>query len=192
MAPIDFLFDYASPFAYLATELLPRRLAGADLRFVPIYLRGLETFAKGLPYNANKLRYVSMDLQRCADHEGIPLRVPPVFPINGLASVRGALAAQELGGFPAYHTAMFHAAWRDGRNIGDKAVVLAIAAEAGLDRDRFAALVETPETKDRLKTATAAAEARGAFGVPTFFVGEQMFWGHDRMDFVARAAGLAV
>jgi 2-hydroxychromene-2-carboxylate isomerase len=87
---------------------------------------------------------------------------------------------------------MFHAAWRDGRNVGDKTVVIEIAVEAGLDRDRFAARVDAPEIKDQLKRATAAAEARGAFGVPTFFVGEQMFWGHDRMDFVARAAGLPV
>ena len=77
MAPIELLFDYASPFAYLATELVPRRLAGADLRYRPIYLRGLETFSRGLPYNAAKLRYVSADLQRCDKPMGAVAVVEP-------------------------------------------------------------------------------------------------------------------
>src|SRR5262249_52988427 len=158
------------------------RLPGVEIRYRPIYLRGLEMFSKGLPYASNKLRYIGEDLLRCAAFEGVPIRMPTQFPINGLHAVRGALAALERDGFARYHRAMFHAAWRDDRDIGDKQVVLAVAAEAGVE-----VAIDTPELKDRLKRDTAAAEARGLFGVPTFFFGDQMFWGHDRMDYLLRA-----
>jgi 2-hydroxychromene-2-carboxylate isomerase len=178
----DFYFDYASPWSYLASELLGTRLPGVEIRYRPIYLRGLEMFSKGLPYPSAKLRYIGQDLYRCAAHENIPIRIPTIFPVNGLYAVRGALAAQEAGAFDRYHRNMFHAAWRDDQNIGDKQVVLGIIRELGLDLD-----IEQPALKEKLKQDTAAAEARGLFGVPTFVVGDELFWGHDRMDYVQRA-----
>jgi len=181
---VDFYFDYASPWSYLATELLPSRLPGVKIVYRPIYLRGLEMFSKGLPYGASKLRYIGQDLLRCAAHENIAIRIPTNFPVNGLYAVRGALAALDAGRFDPYHRAMFHAAWRDDRDIGDKAVVQAIIGELGLELD-----VDAPAIKERLKKDTAEAEARGVFGVPAFFVGDQLFWGHDRLDYVARALG---
>jgi 2-hydroxychromene-2-carboxylate isomerase len=114
-----------------------------------------------------------------------------VFPINGLSSLRGALAARQLGGFAAYHGAMFRAAWRDDRDISSKDTVLAVAGEVGLDRAAFAQAIESQAIKDQLKADTARAASRGVFGVPTFFVGDELFWGQDRMDFVARALALA-
>src|SRR5262245_12288226 len=110
---IEFYFDYASPFAYLASELIPTRLPDEKILHRPIYLRGLELFAKGFPYSGAKLRYYGQDLLRCAEHENVPLRLPTVFPINGLYAVRGALAAREANAFEVYHRAMFRAAWRD-------------------------------------------------------------------------------
>src|SRR5256885_4681254 len=130
---IEFLFDYASPWAYLANALLPRRLPGAELVYRPIYLRGLETFARGLPYTGAKLRYTGADYLRCAAHEGVATRFPTVFPINGLYAVRGALVALASGGFADYHAQMFAAAWRDDRDLSRKDVVIAIAREAGQD-----------------------------------------------------------
>src|SRR5258708_3668513 len=124
---IDFYFDYASPWSYLATELLPVRLPGAKIVYRPIYLRGLEMFGKGLPYPSAKLRYIGQDLLRCAAYENIPLQIPAKFPINGLYAVRGALALLDSPRFVDYHRAMFHAAWRDARDVGDKNVVLEVA-----------------------------------------------------------------
>jgi 2-hydroxychromene-2-carboxylate isomerase len=179
---IHFYFDYASPWSYLASELLPKRLSGAKIVYRPIYLRGLELFSKGMPYTANKLRYIGQDLLRCAAHENIPLQMPTNFPINGLYAVRGALQLLDSPRFAEYHRAMFHAAWRDNRDVGNKQVVLEVARELGLELD-----LEDAATKARLKEDTAAAEARGVFGAPTFIVGDELFWGHDRLDFVERA-----
>ena len=181
---VDFYFDYASPWAYLASELLPSALPAVEIVYRPIYLRGLAAFATGIPYSPDKLRYLMQDLDRCARHHGIALRAPTNFPLNGLYAVRGALAARAVGQFPAYHRALFHAAWRDDRNISDKQVVLALAAELGLDLSRA---IDDAALKDQLKADTAAVIARGLFGVPTFFVGDELFWGHDRLDYVARA-----
>jgi 2-hydroxychromene-2-carboxylate isomerase len=186
-AKVELLFDYASPWSYLANAIAPARLAGAEIVYRPIYLRGLETFAKGLPYCSNKLRYIMRDYARCAEHEGVATTMPAQFPINGLYALRGALAAERLGGFAAYHPRMFAAAWREGRDVSRKEVVCEVARAAGLDEARFAALLDDAAVKEQLRADTAAAEARGVFGAPTFFVGDELFWGHDRLDYVARA-----
>jgi 2-hydroxychromene-2-carboxylate isomerase len=185
---VQLLFDYASPWAYLASSIVSRRLAGANVEPVPVYLRGFETFARGLPYGAAKLQYQMHDLRRCTQHEGVAVTLPQVFPINGLYALRGAIAAQREGSFRVYHDAMFRAAWHDGLNVGDKAVVAGLAREWGLPS--VAEALDDPTVKDALRTNTESAVQRGVFGVPTFFVGEEMFWGHDRIDYVARALGL--
>jgi 2-hydroxychromene-2-carboxylate isomerase len=185
--PIELFYDYASPWAYLASELIPRRLPGAEIVYKPIYIRGLEAFSKGLPYGGTKLAYLMRDLYRISTHEGVEVRIPQVFPINGLYAVRGALVALERGGFAEYHRAMFQATWREDRNIGDKQIVIDIAAAAGQDRAAFAEAIESPAIKEKLKAETTRAAERGVFGVPTFFVGDELYWGQDRMDYVARA-----
>jgi 2-hydroxychromene-2-carboxylate isomerase len=187
MKRLEFLFDYASPWSYLASELLPRKLPNIEVEYRPIYLRGLESFAKGLPYNAQKLAYIGRDYLRCSAFEDVATQMPAVFPINGLYALRGALFAIEHGGFAAYHRAMFRAAWHDGRDVSSKDVVLAVAAEAGQDAAAFARGLDEPAIKERLKMDTASAQSRGVFGVPSFFVGEELFWGHDRLDYVGRA-----
>jgi 2-hydroxychromene-2-carboxylate isomerase len=188
MKPIEFLFDYASPWAYLASELAPRRLPGFAITHRPVYLRGFESFKTGIPYDATKLQYIMRDLHRISTHEKVPVRVPSVFPINGLYALRAALVALERGGFAEYHQAMFKAAWAEDKNISSKDVVLDIAAAAGQDRAMLAEAIDSPAIKERLKSETARAASQGVFGVPTFFVGEELFWGQDRMDYVARAA----
>jgi 2-hydroxychromene-2-carboxylate isomerase len=191
MKSIETYFDYASPWAYLASELMPRKLPslGAAIIYRPIYLRGLESFAKGAPYSSSKLAYLMRDLARCAEHEGVTLTPPPVFPIDGLHALRGAVVAQDSGAFDRYHRAAFRAAWADGRDINKVEVVGTLLAEAlGSSETTALEAMSVPTVKDRLREATAAAEARGVFGVPTFFVGDEMFWGHDRFDYVARAA----
>ena len=107
---VEFLFDYASPFAYLASETLARKLPGIEIVYRPIYLRGLEMFSKGMPYTAAKAMYVVRDFLRVAEYEGVSTRLPSTFPINGLYAARGALVAMEQGRFAEYHAAMFRAA----------------------------------------------------------------------------------
>jgi 2-hydroxychromene-2-carboxylate isomerase len=181
---VDVHFDYASPWSYLASEILERKLGGARVRWVPTYLRGLPSFASGIPYAGEKLAYLTRDLARCAAFEGIAVEAPAVFPINGLYALRGAIVAERRGAFAAYHRAIFRGAWRERRDISDPAVVVAIAEEAGVG-DLGGALAE-PSVKEELRRATEDARARGVFGVPTFVVGDELFWGHDRMEYVAR------
>jgi 2-hydroxychromene-2-carboxylate isomerase len=181
MKTVEAYFDFASPWAYLAHAIAKQRLPGVAIAWKPIYLRGLETFAKGMPYTGSKLAYQMRDLQRCAEHEGVPLRPPATFPLDGLIALRGAIVAES----DAYVDAIFRAAWTEARDISDKSVVAAIFAET--TKEDISAIASQP-VKDALRQGTEDAQNRGVFGVPTFFVGDEMFWGHDRLDYVARAA----
>lgn len=189
MPIVDFAFDYASPWSFLANALAPRLLAGVSIRPIPVYLRGFEAFAKGMPYSSAKLAYLSRDFQRCAAHEGVSLAPPAGFPINGVHALRGAIGAQRAGVFDAYHQAMFRAAWQESRDISDKQTVIAIGRAAGFSS--VADALDDPDVKTALRENTERAAARGAFGVPSFFVGDELFWGHDRMHLVAEAARAA-
>ncbi len=189
---VEFLFDYASPWAYLADHLLADDTsldsAGVEIELVPIYLRGLEIFAKGMPYPASKLAYIAQDLTRCTRRFDLQLSIPETFPVNGLYTLRAALAAQKHGCFEQLHRPLFQATWRDGRNVSDPAVVLAVVEEAGLDKELIGASMVDGAIKQQLKTQTAAAQDRGVFGVPSFFVNDELFWGHDRLSYVLDAA----
>jgi len=184
---VEYLFDYASPWAYLADRMLANDsytiAQGVDVSFRPIYLRGLEMFNKGLPYSSRKLAYIAQDLTRCTSFLGIEFSFPEVFPVNGLYALRAALAAQRHGCFDELHPALFHAAWRDGRNVSDPAEVLKVVQGAGLDEEVIGAGMVDDSIKQQLREQTAAAQ-----GVPSFFVGDELFWGHDRLLFVERAA----
>ncbi|MBI4509056.1 MAG: 2-hydroxychromene-2-carboxylate isomerase [Deltaproteobacteria bacterium] len=186
---VEFVYDYASPWSYLASAILDRQLPGATVAWRPVYLRGFPAFSGGLTYSPDRLRYLGQDLLRCTKYWGVPLKYPSAFPINGLQAVRAALwvLEHEPHRFPAYHEAMFRAAWAEDRDIARAEVVVGVAAEAGLDPGTIRAGLESPEIKERLKQKTRDALARGAFGVPTFFLGDEMFFGHDRMDYVRRA-----
>ncbi|MGD0529191.1 MAG: 2-hydroxychromene-2-carboxylate isomerase [Polyangiaceae bacterium] len=183
---VDFLFDYASPWSYLADATLGRWFSPGQVHYVPVYLRGFESFARGVPYSAAKMAYLLKDMVRSAAHVGVPVTMPPVFPINGLYALRGAIAAEREGRFAEYHAAMFPAAWREGRDVSDKTVVAAIAREVGAAG--VAEALDDPSVKDTLRTNTDQGVGRGAFGVPSFFVGEELFWGHDRMHLAGAAA----
>ncbi|MCW5805886.1 MAG: 2-hydroxychromene-2-carboxylate isomerase [Deltaproteobacteria bacterium] len=186
--PVEFLFDYASPFSFLANETLAARLPGAEIAYRPVYLRGMDAFAKGIPYGPAKLAWVINDLRRCAAECGIEMRIPATFPVNGLYALRGAIAAQRAGRFAAYHDAVFRATWQMGRDISHEESLVALATELGFPE--AAAAVDDPSIKDELRANTEDAIRRGVFGVPTFFAhgpsGAEMFWGHDRMHQVAK------
>lgn len=189
-APVSFLYDYASPFSYIASVLIERGALGA-VDYQPIYLRGLEMFSQAVPYSGGKLAYLMADLKRVAAHHRIPLEPPASFPVNGLYALRGALVALGTERFADYHRRAFAAVWGEGRELGNAAAVVELAREAGFSADDFATRAASPEIKDELRQRTERAADRGVFGVPAFFVGDELFWGHDRMDYVARALAAA-
>ena len=177
---IEFLFDYASPYSYLANEVIGRELGEkATIRYRPVYLRGFESFAKGVPYTAPRLAYMLLDLKRCAAEYGIEFNAPASFPVNGLYALRAAIAAQRAGVFEKFHTPMFRAVWARGKEASTKDGVVAILRE--LELAELAGSLDDASIKDELRAATDAAAKRGVFGVPTFFVGNEMWWGHDRL-----------
>jgi 2-hydroxychromene-2-carboxylate isomerase len=188
---LEFFFDYGSPFSYLADTRLDglAERTGARVVYRPMLLGGVfkETGNSSPIAIEAKRKYMMADLRRWARHYGIPPLDNPHFPINTILLMRGAVAAQRLGVFPAYHRAVYDAFWRDGSNLGDAAVVRAVLERAGLDAERLAAVAEESAVKEALRAGTEAAVARGAFGAPTFFVGDEMFWGNDRLMFVEQA-----
>jgi 2-hydroxychromene-2-carboxylate isomerase len=113
--------------------------------------------------------------------------MPSVFPVNTIRALRGAVAALEEGSFSPYHHAVMEAYWAHDQDIGDAETLAAVIGAAGLDGQRLIARCEEAPIKAILKANTDEAITRGVFGAPTFFVGEQMFWGNDRLDFVAEA-----
>jgi len=190
---VDYYFDYASPWAFLADKLLERDLAGVALAHRPIYLRGLESFSKGMPYTAAKLQYIARDLARCAEYEGVALAPPASFPVDGLQLLRGAHVAIERGAFDRFHRGAFDATWAEAKDVAQKSVAAKILADAigSTEAAALEAMAAQP-VKDRLRDETARAVERGVFGTPTWFVrresSDEMFWGHDRIGYVARAA----
>lgn len=188
--PVQFLFDFGSPNAYLCHRVIPAIEArtGARFEYLPILLGGLfklsnnrspmEAFA-GIP---NKLAYDQLERQRFVDQHGLTrFRMNPHFPVNTLKIMRGAVAAQALGCFVPYVEAMFSAMWEQGRNMDDLQEIAAVLREAQLDPAALLQKSQEPEVKARLVANTQSAHDRGAFGSPTFFVGEAMYFGKDRL-----------
>lgn len=187
---VEFYFDYGSPAAYLASTQLPGICAGAgaELVYRPILLGGVfqATGNRSPAEVPAKGRYMMADLRRHAERYGVPFRANPFFPVNTLSLMRGAVGLQmrQPGRLAAYSQAVYEALWVHRQDMGDPAVVAAVVAAAGFEPQGLTALAGQPEVKEQLKANTADAVARGVFGAPTFFVGEQMFWGQDRLDFV--------
>lgn len=191
---VEFFFDFGSPAAYLAWTQLPALCAkaGADLIYKPMLLGGVfqATGNQSPAAIPAKGRYVRRDFERHAARYGVPLHFNPHFPINTLMLMRGATATQMQDGgarFDAFCATVFRAMWVDEKNMNDPAVVGAALQAGGFDPTEFLAAVGQPAVKDRLKAVTEEAVARGVFGAPTMFVGEQMFWGQDRLDWVREA-----
>jgi 2-hydroxychromene-2-carboxylate isomerase len=190
---IEFLFDFGSPTTYLAHTQLPRLAAdtGAHIEYVPMLLGGVfkATGNQSPVMVPAKGRWMGGDLARFAQRYGVPFAFNPHFPINTLTLMRGAVGLQmrQPERFGAYVDAVFRAMWVEPVNLGDPALLASTLGAAGFDAVAFQALVGDAEVKARLIANTEAAVARGVFGAPTCFVGEQMFFGQDRLDFVREA-----
>jgi 2-hydroxychromene-2-carboxylate isomerase len=193
MKSFEFWFDFGSPSAYLAWTQIPtvETATGATAVYKPMLLGGVfQATGNHSPVTiAAKGKYTFVDFARFAKRYGVPLNVNPYFPINTLLLMRGAIGLQTTGDprFKDYCRAVFKAIWVDSLNMNDPATVAAALQQAGFNVNDLLALANNQMTKDALKAATQTAVERGVFGAPTFFVGDQMFWGQDRLDFVMEA-----
>ncbi len=188
---LEFYFDYGSPYSYLAdtqVEAIAQR-AGATLVRKPMLLGGVfKATGNHSPAELpQKSAWSAFDMPMWARHYGVPFQRNPFFPVNTLALMRGAAAAQIDGSFERYHPAVFKAMWVEGRNLNDMKEVAAVLTSAGLDAAKFGGRIQDQDVKDRLKTTTEEAVARGVFGAPTCFVDKMMFFGNDRLPFVELA-----
>ena len=190
---VEYFFDFGSPTSYLAWTQLPRIAAevGAEIVWRPMLLGGVfKATGNASPVTVPaKGRWMNGDIARWAARYGVPFRFNPHFPINTLTLMRGATGLQmrQPADFARYLAVVHRAMWESATNLGDPAVLAATLAAAGFDAEAFMALVADPEVKARLVATTEEAVARGAFGAPTFFVGDEMFFGQDRLDFVREA-----
>jgi 2-hydroxychromene-2-carboxylate isomerase len=175
---LDVYFDYGSPFAYLASELLGPLAArhGASLVWKPIAIRALESY---VAYSAVKGAYVVLDVQRSAEFHGIPVARPKPFPVQSGLANRVALAAQEAGCFDALHPLLFRAIWAERRDPSSEDVVRELVLRAGGAPAELLPRAAAPEIEARLAAHAAEAQSRGAFGVPSVFLEKELFWGVD-------------
>ena len=193
MSRIEFFFDFGSPTTYLAHTQLPRIAAeaGAQLLYRPMLLGGVfKATGNASPVSVPaKGRWMGQDIARWAQRYGVPFAFNPHFPINTLTLMRGAVGLQlrQPALFTRYVDRVFNAMWAQPRDLGQPAEVAAVLAPLGITPDAFMALVGDAEVKAALIANTDQAVARGVFGAPTCFVGEAMFFGQDRLDFVREA-----
>jgi 2-hydroxychromene-2-carboxylate isomerase len=193
---VEFHFDFGSPNAYLAHRVIPEieTRTGATFEYVPILLGGIfRLTGNRSPMEAfagvkNKLEYEQLEMRRFIDRHGITsFALNPFFPINTLALMRGAIAAQMLGVFDKYVDEVYRHMWSNPKKMDDPTVRKTAFLESGFDVDRLDALIESADVKTRLIENTQRSFERGTFGSPTFFVGDEIFFGKDRLPDVEAA-----
>jgi 2-hydroxychromene-2-carboxylate isomerase len=196
MSEIAFHFDFGSPNAYLAHRVIPaiEQRIGARFRYVPILLGGVfkatnnRSPAEAFGDIPNKRAFMELETQRFLARHGITdFRRNPFFPVNTLTLMRGAVAAQHEGEFARYVDIVFHHMWSAPKKLDAPDVIRALLEEHGFDAQRLLDRAQSPEVKQELARNTEASVARGTFGSPTFFVGEEMFFGKDQLRDVEEA-----
>ena len=194
MTPI-FLFDFGSPNAYLAHRALPAVEARAGVRFqyLPVLLGGLfkltgnQSPMSAFAHIPAKIAYERREIERFVERHGIAFRMNPHFPVNTLALMRGAVAAEEEGVFAPYVEAMFRFMWEEPRKLDDPQTLAATLEEAKLPAQRLFARAQEQGVKDRLVANTNFAFERGAFGCPSFLLGDELYFGKDKLADVEHA-----
>ncbi|WP_374589800.1 2-hydroxychromene-2-carboxylate isomerase [Novosphingobium sp.] len=198
MTEIEFVYDFGGPNSWFVHRAIPAIEAQGKVRFryVPVLLGGIFKATGNRPpvmtygHVESKMAYDRLEMDRFMARHGISgFKLNPHFPVNTLLPMRGAVAAERLGCGPAYREAMFVALWEQGLKLDEPAIWAEAVSAAGLDAAALGALVEDPEVKAELVANTEAVVARGAFGVPTFFIGKEMWFGKDRLRDVVEAAG---
>jgi 2-hydroxychromene-2-carboxylate isomerase len=193
---IEFHFDFGSPNAYLSHVVIPRieQRTGAKFVYVPILLGGVFRLTSNRsPVESyagvrNKLPYERLETQRFIAKHGIEsFQFNPFFPVNTLALMRGAIAAQRLGVFERYVDEMFRHMWAQPKDMDDPAIIGAALQESGFDAPQLLALAQDQTVKDQLAANTSQSVERGTFGAPTFFVDDEIYFGKDRLRDVEEA-----
>jgi 2-hydroxychromene-2-carboxylate isomerase len=193
---VEFHFDFGSPNAYLSHAVIPgiEQRTGAKFVYVPILLGGVFKLTHNRsPIEAyagirNKLPYEQLETQRFIARHGITsFTFNPFFPVNTLALMRGAIAAQRLGVFKHYVDQMFRHMWAEPRKMDDPEVIRATLQESGFAAAKLMALAQEQSVKDELAANTARSVERGTFGAPTFFVDDDIYFGKDRLRDVEEA-----
>ncbi len=188
---VEFFFDVGSPTVYLAATQLSKIAGrhGATVLWRPFLLGGVFK-ATGNVSPATvpaKSRYMGDDLERFARRYEVPFLFNPFFPVNTLALMRGAVAYQQQGRLDQYIEAIFSAMWVTGKNMNEPTIIAEVLDTIGIEAQEFLVAIAAQDVKDKLKSNTEEAVERGAFGAPTFFVGDEMFFGQDRLDFIEEA-----
>ena len=187
---IDFIFDFGSPNGYLSWKVLPQIAArtGAKINLIPCLLGGIFKITGNQAPNLafgnikGKLAYESLETRRFVEKHGLTkFAFNPHFPVNTLLIMRGLIAAQRQGVGEAYLEAVLKAMWEDGQKMDDPEVAAAVLTAAGLDAKAILEATQDAEVKAELVANTDAAAARGTFGIPTFFVGDEIFFGKERL-----------
>jgi len=187
---VDFIFDFGSPNAYLSWKVLPQVAArtGASVNVIPCLLGGLfkitgnQSPAQAFGAIKGKLAYENLETRRFVQKYGLSrFQFNPHFPVNTLLIMRGFVAARRMGVGDAYMEAVLKAMWEDGQKMDDPQVAARVLSEAGLDAKAILEATQDAEVKAELMANTERAAERGAFGIPTFFVGDEMFFGKDRL-----------
>ena len=193
---LDFYFDIGSPYSYLAAtqiEAVAERI-GAEVRWRPFLLGGVfKAVGNEMPARvASKARYMLQDLNRWAKHYDVPFQFSSRFPINSLKAQRALVAASRVAG-PAsvgpFALALYRAYWVEDRDVADVDEVRRAAEAAGLPADEILAAAESQEVKDELRAITDEAVSRGAFGAPTICIGDDTYWGNDRLPLIESEHG---
>jgi 2-hydroxychromene-2-carboxylate isomerase len=193
VARIEFFFDYGSPYSFLANGVVPAlaQRHGAELEYRPMLLGGVfKATGNQSPMMETveaKRNYGGGALRRTSALHGVPISGNPHFPINTIGIMRLAVAAQREGVFDAYHEAIYPSFWQRGLDLGDPEVQADVMRGVGLDAEKLLARASDDDVKAELRATTEEAVSRGAFGAPTFFVGDERFFGVDHLPYLVRA-----
>jgi 2-hydroxychromene-2-carboxylate isomerase len=187
---VEFHFDFGSPNAYFVHKLIPQveQRTGARFAYAPILLGGVFKLTNNQPPMVqfkgvkNKQEYQRLEIMRFIRKHGLTaFKMNPHFPVNTVQIMRGAVAAEMDGQLAKYVDAVFRHMWEEGRKMDDPEVIRAALDASGIDGARVLARIQDQDVKDKLLQNTEASVARGTFGAPTFFVGDEIFFGKDRL-----------
>lgn len=182
---VEFFFDFVSPYSYLAYSQLDSLQADISLR--PMHVLSVMKAVGNMPTTVTcsaKGRYAAADLARWARRYGVVVKRPDMRAMDNAACARAVLAAPSSEVARQITTALFNACWRDGQTLTTTAEVLGVLAAAGIETASLDGLIDAPETLEQLEKNNQEAAERGVFGAPSFLLGESLFFGNDRLDFV--------
>jgi len=200
MAILDFYYDFGSPNAYFAWKALQgvSERTGLEVIMHPVLIGGIfKSTGNQPPWQAfgnvpNKMKYMQLEIQRFIKEHGLTkFKFNSAFPINTLLAMRAAIAAQNAGVHEAYYPVVFKAIWEDDKNISQPEILAKVLNEAGLDGAALVTATQNPDIKQALMDATQACVDRGAFGLPTFFLGDNIYFGKDRVWQIERTVSEA-